>query len=73
MISQLLSQRVIALQREIDSRNRWWNSFTRDLNKQSDVQRLMFYGAVLAVPFGILTVIQTICSVWSVVLTYRTL
>ena len=62
---QVLARRAHAVQRLVDYRRSWWPSLVRDVKKQIKAQPLVFYGAVLAVFFGICTVIQTVASVWS--------
>jgi hypothetical protein len=41
------------------------------MKKQFQAQPLFFYGAVLAVFFGVCTMIQTITSVWALALALR--
>ncbi|KAI0053823.1 hypothetical protein FA95DRAFT_1591684 [Auriscalpium vulgare] len=52
-------------------RRRWWNVLLRDVRDQRDEQPFMFYGAILAVFFGVCTVIQTVTAVWGLVLAAR--
>jgi len=68
---QVLAYRTHALQKLVAKRRSWWRSLVRDLRKQFNAQPLFFYGALLAVFFGVCTVIQTIASVWSLVLALK--
>jgi len=68
---KLLASRVLAIQRLITSRRRWWNVLARDIKRQSETQPFVFYGAILAIFFGVCSIIQTIASVWAVVLALK--
>jgi hypothetical protein len=68
---QVLADRTRALQRLVDDRRSWWRSLIRDLKKQFNAQPLFFYGALLAIFFGVCTVIQTVASVWSLALALK--
>ncbi|KAI0353261.1 hypothetical protein OH77DRAFT_644123 [Trametes cingulata] len=50
---------------ELRRRRHWYNRLRRDIEKRKKSEPWMFWGAVLAVFFGVCTVIQTITSVWS--------
>jgi hypothetical protein len=69
--SQVLICRAYDLQGLVNYQRSWWPSLIRDMKKQFQVQPLFFYGAILAVFFGVCTMIQTVTSVWSLVLTLR--
>jgi len=68
---QVLSERTRKLRAEIERRRAWLPSLIRDIKKQAKTQPFLFYGGILAVFFGILQSIQTITSVWSLVLAIR--
>jgi len=68
---QVLSERTHKLRAEIDRRRAWLPSLMRDIKKQVKTQPFLFYGGLLAVFFGILQTIQTITSIWSIVLALR--
>lgn len=68
---KLLASRVLAIRKLITSRSRWWNVLARDIKRQSDSQPFVFYAALLAIFFGVCSIIQTIASVCSVVLALR--
>lgn len=68
---QVLAYRAHTLRRLVDYRRSWWPSLVRDMQKQIEAQPVLFYGAILAVFFGLCTVIQTVASVWSLVLALR--
>ncbi|RPD71096.1 hypothetical protein L226DRAFT_469189 [Lentinus tigrinus ALCF2SS1-7] len=65
---RLLATRVNALQNELHRRRHWYNRLRRDIHRQKKEQPWMFWGAVLAAFFGFCTVVQTIVSVWALVL-----
>ena len=65
ILKQVLAYRTRALQKLVDYRRSWWPSLIRDVKKQLNSQPLFFYGAILAVFFGVCTVIQTVTSVWT--------
>ncbi|OJT15639.1 hypothetical protein TRAPUB_5967 [Trametes pubescens] len=64
---QLLAGRVHIIETELRRRRHWYRRLLRDIHKRKKGEPWMFWGAVLAVFFGICTVIQTITSVWSLV------
>lgn len=68
---ELLASRVHAIQDLIHSRSRWWNVLFRDIRRQRNTQPFIFYGALAAIFFGICSVIQTLTSVWGLVITLR--
>jgi hypothetical protein len=65
---QVLASRAHALDELIKKRRRWWVALIRDIRRNSREQPFIFWGAILAVIFGICTLIQTVASVWSLVL-----
>ncbi|KAI0064684.1 hypothetical protein BV25DRAFT_279706 [Artomyces pyxidatus] len=62
------ADREAVLRKLIAQRRRWWNVLMRDVRDQREDQPFMFYGAILAVFFGVCTVIQTVTAVWGLVL-----
>ncbi|KAI0059569.1 hypothetical protein BV25DRAFT_1918360 [Artomyces pyxidatus] len=62
------ADREAALRRLVAQRRRWWSVLMRDVRDQREGQPFMFYGAILAVFFGVCTVIQTVTAVWGLVL-----
>ncbi|KAI0770887.1 hypothetical protein BD413DRAFT_626358 [Trametes elegans] len=64
---QLLASRVLEIEDALRKRRHWYNRLRRDINKRKKTEPWMFWGAVLAVFFGVCTVIQTVTSVWSLV------
>ncbi|KAI0716124.1 hypothetical protein C8T65DRAFT_642132 [Cerioporus squamosus] len=64
----LLAERVRAIEHELHTRRHWYKRLRRDIHKRKKEEPWMFWGAVLAVFFGICTVIQTVTSVWSLAL-----
>ncbi|OSD05546.1 hypothetical protein PYCCODRAFT_1361462 [Trametes coccinea BRFM310] len=64
----LLASRVLAIEAALRRRRHWYNRLRRDIHKRKKAEPWMFWGAVLAVFFGICTVIQTVTSVWSLVI-----
>ncbi|KAH7905116.1 hypothetical protein BJ138DRAFT_1165352 [Hygrophoropsis aurantiaca] len=67
----VLAYRIDRLNKEINYRRSWLPSLMRDIKKQIEMQPFLFYGAILAVFFGVCTLIQTVMSIWSVVLAIR--
>jgi hypothetical protein len=65
---QILAGTALQIQKEIMSRQRWWNALRRDMKKQMLAQPLFFWGAVFVAFFGMTAVIQTIMSIWAVAL-----
>ncbi|KAI9062303.1 hypothetical protein FKP32DRAFT_855610 [Trametes sanguinea] len=63
----LLASRVLAIEEALRRRRHWYNRLRRDIHKRKKAEPWMFWGAVLAVFFGVCTVIQTVTSVWSLV------
>ncbi|KAI8969693.1 hypothetical protein BD414DRAFT_502793 [Trametes punicea] len=63
----LLASRVLAIQAALRKRRNWNNRLRRDIHRRKKTEPWMFRGAVLAVFFGICTVIQTVISVEVVV------
>ncbi|KAH9885609.1 hypothetical protein C8Q73DRAFT_795759 [Cubamyces lactineus] len=63
----LLASRVLVIERALRKRRHWYNRLRRDIHKRKKEEPWMFWGAVLAVFFGVCTVIQTVTSVWSLV------
>ncbi|KAI8969684.1 hypothetical protein BD414DRAFT_510860 [Trametes punicea] len=63
----LLASRVLAIETALRKRRHWYNRLRRDIHKRKKTEPWMFWGAVLAVFFGICTVIQTVTSVWALV------
>ncbi|KAI0364776.1 hypothetical protein BV20DRAFT_1039225 [Pilatotrama ljubarskyi] len=68
---QLLASRVLIIENELRRRRRWYNRLRRDIQKRKKTEPWMFWGTVLAVFFGICTVIQTITSVWSLIVSLK--
>lgn len=66
-LRQLLAGRVHIIETELCRRRHWYRRLRRDIHKRKKEEPWMFWGTVLAVFFGICTVIQTITSVWSLV------
>jgi hypothetical protein len=69
---QILGSRFRTLHRLVTSRRRWWNRLMRDILRQSRKQPFVFYGALLAIFFGLLSCIQTVTSVWGLVIAIKT-
>ncbi|KAI0641251.1 hypothetical protein C8Q79DRAFT_1003946 [Trametes meyenii] len=61
----LLASRVLIIEEALRRRRRWYSRLRRDIHKRKKTEPWMFWGAVLAVFFGVCTVIQTVTSVWS--------
>ncbi|TDL26701.1 hypothetical protein BD410DRAFT_825801 [Rickenella mellea] len=68
---KFLAQRAIDLENLIHSRRAFWPALRRDLGRQRKEQPFAFWGAILALFFGICTVIQTVASVWALVATVQ--
>ncbi|TDL26696.1 hypothetical protein BD410DRAFT_531558 [Rickenella mellea] len=64
---KLLAHRAIELENLVRSRRAFWPTLRRDLRRQRKEQPFAFWGAILALFFGICTVIQTVTSVWTLV------
>ncbi|KAH7905186.1 hypothetical protein BJ138DRAFT_1165260 [Hygrophoropsis aurantiaca] len=64
----VLASRIRLLNKEINYRRSRFPSLMRDIKKQIEMQPFLFYGAILAIFFGVCTLIQTVVSVWSLVL-----
>ncbi|RPD56326.1 hypothetical protein L227DRAFT_579044 [Lentinus tigrinus ALCF2SS1-6] len=64
----LLAERVRLIEAALATRRHWYRRLRRDIHKRKKEEPWLFWGAVLAFLFGICTVIQTITSVWSLVL-----
>ncbi|TDL26690.1 hypothetical protein BD410DRAFT_531371 [Rickenella mellea] len=64
---KLLAHRAIELEKLVHSRRAFWPTLRRDLRRQRKEQPLAFWGSILALFFGICTVIQTVASVWALV------
>ncbi|TDL26688.1 hypothetical protein BD410DRAFT_825792 [Rickenella mellea] len=62
---KLLAHRAIELENLVRSRRAFWPTLRRDLRRQRKEQPFAFWGAILALFFGICTVIQTVASVWA--------
>ncbi|CDO69806.1 hypothetical protein BN946_scf184803.g4 [Trametes cinnabarina] len=62
-----VAARVVAIEAALRRLRHWYNRLRRDIHKRKKEEPWMFWGAVLAVFFGICTVIQTVTSVWSLV------
>ncbi|KAI0638723.1 hypothetical protein C8Q77DRAFT_1045217 [Trametes polyzona] len=69
---KLLAGRVWAIEQELRRRRRWHSRLWRDIRKRKKEEPWMFWGTVLAVFFGICTVIQTVTSVWSLMVSLQT-
>ncbi|KAI0668778.1 hypothetical protein C8Q78DRAFT_247307 [Trametes maxima] len=61
----LFASRVLVIEEALRRRRHWYSRLRRDIHKRKKAEPWMFWGAVLAVFFGICTVIQTVTSVWS--------
>jgi len=64
----VLASRVLALEKLIQHRVSYWPSLMRDINQTKKEQPYIYWGTILATFFGICAVIQTVVSVWSLVL-----
>ncbi|KAJ6491052.1 hypothetical protein C8R45DRAFT_1073693 [Mycena sanguinolenta] len=62
---QVLASRVLALDKLVHHRRSWMVSLIRDIKTNQQEQPFLFWGSVVALLFGICTVIQTVTSVWS--------
>jgi len=71
IFEQVLAYRANILQKLVAYRRLWWQSLFRDMKKHYHAQPFLFYGTMLAVIFGVCTVIQTVTSVWSLVIAIR--
>lgn len=65
---RVLASRAYALDEVIRKRRRRWVALIRDTRKNAREQPFFFWGAVLAILFGICTLVQTVASVWALVL-----
>jgi len=65
---KVLASRAYALDQLIKKRRHWWAALIRDIRKIYREQPFVFWGAIFGVVFGICTIIQTVTSVWSLVL-----
>jgi len=63
----VLASRILALENLIRYRVSYWPSLIRDINRTKKEQPYIYWGTILATFFGICAVIQTIASVWSLV------
>ncbi|TDL26698.1 hypothetical protein BD410DRAFT_783812 [Rickenella mellea] len=68
---KFLAHRTIELENLVRSRRAFWPTLRRDLRRQRKEQPFTFWGAILALFFGICTVIQTVASVWALVTTVQ--
>ncbi|TDL17730.1 hypothetical protein BD410DRAFT_794030 [Rickenella mellea] len=66
---KLFAGRALYLENLIRRRQSFWTTLRRDLRKQRKEQPFAFWGSILALFFGICTVIQTVTSVWALVAT----
>lgn len=64
----LFASRVYTLEKLIKHRRSWWPSLKRDLQRNRAEQPFLFWGSIFAIIFGICSIIQTVMSIWSVVL-----
>lgn len=64
----MLASRILALENLIRYRKSYWPSLIRDINRTRNEQPYIYWGTILATIFGICSVIQTVASVWSLVL-----
>ncbi|TDL26687.1 hypothetical protein BD410DRAFT_895311 [Rickenella mellea] len=64
---KLLAHRALELENLVRSRRAFWPTLRRDLRRQRKEQPFAFWGSILALFFGICTVIQTVASVWALV------
>ncbi|KAI0045700.1 hypothetical protein FA95DRAFT_1521221 [Auriscalpium vulgare] len=64
----MLSYRIAAISDLIRWRRRWWKVLAADMRRQSEAQPVLFYGTLLAVFFGVMSVVQTVTAVWALVL-----
>ncbi|KAJ7310950.1 hypothetical protein DFH08DRAFT_455104 [Mycena albidolilacea] len=62
---QVLGSRVLALNSLVHHRRSWMASLIRDMKTNKQEQPFLFWGSVVALLFGICTVIQTVTSIWS--------
>ncbi|TDL17729.1 hypothetical protein BD410DRAFT_843393 [Rickenella mellea] len=70
---KLLAERAAAIEDLIKSRRSFRRSFRRDLRRQMKDQPFIFWGTVLAIFFGICTIIQTVASIWALVIAIEAL
>ncbi|KAH9885611.1 hypothetical protein C8Q73DRAFT_659512, partial [Cubamyces lactineus] len=68
---EIFASRVLAIEKELRRRRRWYNRLRRDVRKREREEPVMFWGTVLATFFGICSIIQTVTSIWSLVLALR--
>ncbi|KIJ93169.1 hypothetical protein K443DRAFT_408357 [Laccaria amethystina LaAM-08-1] len=68
---KVLMHRVYSLEKLIQHRRSWLPSLIRDVRKSKRQQPFVFWGSVLAILYGSSSILQTLASVWSIILVYK--
>lgn len=67
----MLAHRLMKLNDTIERRKAWWPTLIRDIRRQSVTQPVVFYGAILAIISVACTIVQTIVSVWGLIVALK--
>ena len=62
---QILASKAERLQKIVQHRSSFWPTLCRDILRNNREQPFFFWGAILALFFGVCATIQTIASVWA--------
>lgn len=73
LLHKVLKSRVHALNTTITYRRKWLPSLIRDIHTSKREAPFVFWGSVLAIIFGVCSMLQTVMAAWSIVLAYRAL
>ena len=62
---------MLALSKLVEKRRSWWPTLTRDIKLQTSTQPILFYGSILALISVISNLVQTVATVWGLVIAIK--
>ena len=68
---KVLASRVYALENTVRYRKGWLPSLLRDVSASRKDKPFFFWGSILTIGFGICQIIQTMATIWALVIAIR--